>query len=169
VPVTVYAVDPEDKATSIRFDIWAWHALWTYFEEMQPDFACVIPYNQIGEALDAEEAAILSERLYADIGTGAAEEYVIQRRTLLKAMPDITCHMCDGLGTRTDEVGHDLMMPEKDLEPEQAVKLGRARGWCNVCRGHGSLFAFDKAHDLTVTDIAQFADFCLTSGGIFLY
>lgn len=165
--ITLYGLDPiEEECQRLDLTIWAWHALWTYLEEMHPDFACIIPISNSDDDVAAEDCEVLAMRLDRDIGSGAAGRYVDERQLILRAMPGVKCHVCGGRGTRTDVVGDDLGMVDKELHPEMAVRVGRSHGWCNLCRGHGTLFDFEKAHDLSVSDIQTLIEFLECAGGL---
>ena len=146
---------------------WGWQPLWAFCEERHNNLcdAVLYPYDADSSGLDADSSIALGHRLIEDIESGAADDYVNARRTIVSASPDMPCDVCGGTGVRTDDVGHDLGMIDFDLSPDHADRLGRSQGWCNSCRGEGRLFAWEKLHDLKIRDIAEFALFLLDCGG----
>lgn len=167
--IVLYGLDPiEAECQSAEFTVWAWYAIWTYLEEIHPDFACVVPVSEDGHVLGSDECDILAMRLDRDLHNGTVDRYTEERSLILSAMPDVECHICAGTGVRSDVVGEDLGMIERPLHPEVAVRVMRSSGWCNLCRGHGKLFDFEKSHELTRADIDEFAGFLECSGGMYL-
>jgi hypothetical protein len=164
----IYGCEP-DAAVGEKFyrNIWAWHSLWAYCEDRHEDIAHYVhrPYAPEGDGLDEDAAVNLGWRLFFDLVHGIAEEYVESRNSIVYALPNDECYICGGTGIRSDEVGENLMMPEKELDIDQTIKLGRRRGWCNGCRGEGKILEFERSHCLTTVDIAEFADFLVHSGG----
>lgn len=167
--IVLYGLDPaEAECRQHELTIWAWYALWTYLEEIHPDFACVIPVTEEGHALSSDDCETLAMRLDTDLHDGTADRYVEERAAVLRAMPSMSCHVCAGTGTRTDVVGEDLGMIDRPLQPELAVRVKRSSGWCNLCRGHGNLFDFEKSHELCRGDIDAFAEFLEHCGGMYV-
>jgi len=164
----VYGLAPVTPAGEyFRRNVWGWHPLWTYCEDRHEDIAGAVQYAHFnsGDGLDADASRILAARLFADVDSGAATEYVRARDLILSAIPDTTCQLCEGTGIRTDEVGVDMGMPRRELNIDQVAKLGRKHGWCNGCFGEGTTMAWEREYKLTVNDISEFAVFLNTCGG----
>jgi hypothetical protein len=168
----IYGCEPDSPAGEKFYrNVWAWHSLWTYCEDRHEELAHRVhrPYASDGDGLDENEATDLGWRLFFDLVHGIAEEYVDSRNAIVYALPNNECHICGGSGVRSDQVGEDLSMPWRALDVDQAIKLGRARGWCNYCRGEGRVLEFERSHRLSTVDIAEFADFLVHSGGFEIY
>lgn len=164
----VFGVAPSSQTGEyFRRNVWNWTSLWAYCEDNHSDITDDVQYaySNDGDGLDTEKAKQLAERLFLDIDSGIAAQYVISRDLILSAAPTKPCLMCEGTGVRTDEVGIDLGMPQMELNSDQVVRLGRSHGWCNCCRGEGITHSWEKNAKLTVQDIAEFAAFLESCGG----
>jgi hypothetical protein len=123
-----------------RRNVWGWRPLWQYVEIMHKDLAEKVEYGQSndGDGLNAEDSKDLAQRLLEDVKTKKAEEYISQRNIWLSTLPRESCQICNNTGIRSDEIGLEHGMPEKELTPEVQVLTGRTHGYCNGCSGVGS-------------------------------
>jgi hypothetical protein len=164
----VYGIAPiTPTGAYFRRNVWAWHPLWLYCEDSHPEIANAVQHAHTndGDGLDADASRRLAAELFADVDSGAAAEYIAARALVLSAIPDRECSLCSGSGVRTDTVGYELLMPDKELNADQVVKLGRLYGWCNGCYGEGTVMAYERAYTLDINDINEFAVFLNTCGG----
>lgn len=164
----VYGKNPSSRTGEyFRRNVWGWHPLWEYVEDNYPEIAELVEHahSNDGDGLDAEKSLMLAELLKADFITGKAEEYVVQRNKAISEMEMPTCKHCEGTGIRSDEVGVQHKMPEKELEPDVQIIVGREKGWCNACHALGKTEPWESNYYLEADDIEQFADFLKDCGG----
>lgn len=150
-----------------RRNVWGWRPLWHYVEVTHNDLASKVEYAQSndGDGLNAEDSAELARRLKADLASGEADRYISERNEWLATLPRTTCDLCEGTGIRTDEVGKEHGMPERELEPEVKVVTGRTHGYCNACSGYGDQPNWETHYWLDRTDLEDFANFLEECGG----
>lgn len=106
--------------------IWGWHPLAELMAALAPTQIGKITHlhTNDGDGLDAADSILLADALYAATADGQVLSYLEQREAYLAALPQETCNLCAGTGTRTDSVGVDLGMAD--------------RKWCNGCEGSGT-------------------------------
>lgn len=163
----VYGKNPKnEKGTYFRRNVWGWRPLWEYCEHNYEDLVSDVSghYND-GDGLDELGSIELSKRIVADIESGKAQDYINQRNTYLAELPRDTCDLCQGSGIRTDKIGVENKMPDRELEPEMAILMGRTKGWCNACNGEGKKDSWDTNYFLDLDDLKEFAEFLADSGG----
>jgi len=150
-----------------RNNVWWWHPLWDYCLNAHGDIAGKVDsgHTNDGDGLDADDALELSQRLFADIESGLAATYETEYRAHLASLPTSECKHCEGTGIRSDTVGVDNGMPEKELEEVEAILLGRTHGWCNACRGNGYVQHFATNYPFSVENVREFAEFLSNCGG----
>lgn len=164
----VYGKNATTQAGSyFRRNVWGWRPLWDYCLSMHEDLAGKVEYGHSndGDGLDADDSVALAERLRNDVISGDAQRYIDERNRFLAEMERPTCEWCNGTGIRTDAVGIENKMPERELEPEMAILVGRTHGFCNGCRGEGKTDAWETNYYLDLDDIKEFAEFLETCGG----
>lgn len=163
----VYGKNPKnDVGSYFRRNVWGWRPLWDY---------CVYNYNDLvgevsghtndGDGLGNEGSLELARRIKEDLVSGKAQEYIDQRNKAVSELPKETCELCKGTGIRTDNVGVENGMPDRELEPELAIITGRTKGWCNGCGGEGEKESFATWYSLDLMDLSEFAEFLENSGG----
>jgi len=163
----VYGKNPKsEKGTYFRRNVWGWRPLWDYCVDRYEDLVGDVSghYND-GDGLDDTGSLELAKRIKADLADGTAKTYITARNTHLSILPRETCELCKGTGIRTDKVGVENGMPERKLEPEMAILLGREQGWCNGCNGEGKKDSWETNYDLELDDLKEFAEFLADSGG----
>lgn len=168
----VYGVSPKcEQGTYFRRSFWGWRPLWQYCEDQHPEVAQLVkyPFTNDGDGLNDQDAVRLANRLIADIESGAAADYVSARDAIVSATPNETCSYCDGTGVRRDQVGVDMLMPDRELPLDVALRLGRSHGWCNACGGEGETASVYTYYRLDVKDIEEFAVFAARSGGFRIF
>lgn len=139
-----------ERSTYFRNNVWWWHPLWAYCEELAPD---LIPASNLGHSndgwgLNRRKSRLLSDRLIAAVDAGETAEYARQRDRHLQSLPQEKCEICDGTGSRA--------------EPP-AVGPGSLR--CNGCNGQGWVPNFATWYRFDVDNVRQFAEFLRDCGG----
>lgn len=154
----VYGKNPSGpKGEYFRRNVWGWHPLWDLIEEMVPWVPIKVAsgHTNDGYGLDADDAAALAATLKGLLDSGQVAEYIEKRDHHLADMPDIPCEYCGATGTRTDEVGVKMGMDKKH--------------WCNACDGKGTQQDPRRAYQVSIQDVAEFAEFVRQSGGFSIY
>jgi hypothetical protein len=168
----VYGVAPKcEQGRYFRRSSWGWKPLWQYCEDQHPEIAELVesPFTNDGDGLNDQDAVRLANRLIADIESGIAADYISARNVIISATPNDKCECCEGTGVRRDQVGVDMMMPEKELPRDVGVRLGRSCGWCNECGGEGETASPYTYYKLEIDDIIEFAVFAARSGGFRIF
>lgn len=149
-----------------RRNVWGWRPLWNYVETLHADLVEDVNghYNG-GHGLDAEGSRALAKRLRDDLEDGTVARYVAERNEWLAGLPRKVCQWCEGTGVRTDTVGLDMNMPERELAPEVQVATGRTHGYCNGCTGYGDTPHAETDYWFVEQDVKDFADFLEECGG----
>lgn len=165
----VYGQNPKtEEGEYFRANVWGWHPLWDYCMQVHPHLVGDSPehghYND-GYGLDAVSASRLGFALEQDVADGRAHAYVNARNRELASLDRPDCKYCDATGIRTDEVGVDMGMPDRELDELMAALTGRTHGWCNACCGEGKTDHPATNYSLEVSDIDEFAVFLINSGG----
>lgn len=149
-----------------RNNIWAWRPLWNYCVEVAPEICENVRGDENGgDGLDAADAEQLAQLLLEEILCGRAARYKKNYDARLAKLPRPECSYCDATGTRTDEVGVRMGMPNKKLDDSSQILFGRTHGWCNSCGGEGRVDHFEMSYPFTVENVQEFAEFCRESGG----
>lgn len=164
----VYGKNPKsEKGRYFRRNVWGWHPLWGYVEDVHPEIAELVQYahSNDGDGLNATKAAELARLLIDDFESGAATQYVADRNKALSELPLEECNLCGSTGIRADDIGVQSGQPEKVLSPEVAIILGRDKGWCNGCEGSGKKEPWETNYYLDEDDVVEFAEFLKDCGG----
>ena len=150
-----------------RRNVWGWRPLWEYVELTHPDIASLVEYgySNDGDGLNATNSKALAKALREDLAVGLTAKYIEGRNKILSELPLETCDLCGGTGIRTDDVGQEYKMPERELDEAMAIALGRTCGYCNGCNAEGTKEPWETNYYLEVEDIEQFADFLENCGG----
>lgn len=155
-----------ESGTYFRNNVWWWHPLWEYCENVAPEICeGVLGHSNDGDGLPGEGARKLAEILRKEIESGCTEKYATEHRRTREALPRETCSHCEGTGTRGDAVAIELHMPERILSAEQSERLGRTHGWCNVCGGEGTRPDWAASYLFDVTNVEEFTEFLENCGG----
>lgn len=133
-----------------RSNVWYWHPLWRYCEELAPD---IIPRENLGHlndgwGLDARDALALACRLATELAFGRTAQYELDDRARRAAIPLDTCTICGGTGRRA--------------EPPQ---IGPGHLHCNGCDGAGEVPNFAANYVFSTEVVGNFALFLQYSGG----
>jgi hypothetical protein len=149
-----------------RNNIWAWRPLWNYCVEVAPEICENVRGDENGgDGLDAADAEQLAQLLLEEIHCGRAARYKKSYDARLARLPRSECSYCDATGIRSDEVGVNMRMPDRELDESSQILFGRTHGWCNGCRGEGKVDHFEMSYPFTVENVQEFAEFCSESGG----
>ena len=163
----VIGVEPTSQTGEyFRNNVWWWRPLWDYCCEVS-DEARSVEYGQSndGDGLDSDGAIALGKILLEEIESGATKEYEQYYYKSLSELPMQECSLCNSTGIRTDEIGIQYGMPDKELSPEQQIVLGRTHGLCNGCDGVGQKPNFSTNYPFSVENVQEFANFLLECGG----
>jgi hypothetical protein len=149
-----------------RRNVWGWHPLWDFCTDVS-EVANEVEHGHSndGDGLDAEGSIELANQIRSMIADGSAKEYIDARNLQLANLERPTCEYCDGTGIRSDDIGVQHGMPERELSPEMAILTGRTHGFCNGCSGEGKTDAWATNYSLDLDDLIQFADFLADCGG----
>lgn len=164
----VYGKNPvSETGEYFRRNVWGWHPLWGYVEDTYPEIANLVEHghSNSGDGLDAKMSATLAELLMDDYKSGKAGEYVEARNKAISEMEMPECRLCEGTGIRSDEIGVKNGQPDRDLEPDIAIIVGRTKGWCNGCSGLGKTEPWEASYYLDTDDVKEFAEFLKDCGG----
>ncbi len=164
----VYGKNPKSEIGQyFRRNVWGWRPLWNYVEEVHPEIASLVQYPQSndGDGLGSRDSKKLARLLKEDVFKGIADNYIEGRNKYLSELPRLDCDLCSATGIRSDEVGVNAGMPERELSPEQQIILGRTKGWCNACNGEGKKDDWELSYYLDIDDITEFAEFLENCGG----
>jgi hypothetical protein len=164
----VYGKNPKsENGTYFRRNVWGWHPLWEYVENVHPEIAELVEHAHTndGDGLGSRDSKKLAKLLVEDYNSGKVAEYVDERNKYLAELPFEECSLCAGTGIRTDAVGLEHKQDTKVLEPDIAIIVGRTTGWCNGCNGIGKKENFATSYYLEVDDIKEFAEFLVDCGG----
>lgn len=153
-----------------RNNVWWWRPLWDYCLDVAPELCEGVngDYND-GDGLDEDGALQLSAVLYMEIDAGRTAQYKNDYYARLAKLPRHECTLCEGTGIRTDAVGKDMGMPERELEPAIQVLTGRTHGWCNACGGEGKTSDIRVSYGFSVENVRDFADFLADCGGFQIF
>lgn len=156
-----------------RNNVWWWRPLWMYCCDVAGDViddetADGGHFND-GVGLDEDGSLRLAAILKEEIFSGRTLKYEQAYNKRLSELPRHKCGICDGTGIRTDAVGVEYGMPERELEEHVAVLTGRTHGWCNACAGEGMTDDFDAGYPFSVDNVLEFVDFLEECGGFHIY
>lgn len=164
----VYGKNPKSEVgTYFRRNVWGWHPLWDYVENVHPEIAELVEHahTNSGTGLGARNSKKLAKLLMADFDSGKVAEYVAERNKALSELPFEDCKICEGTGIRTDALGKSSGWHKKELDPDIAIIVGRTKGSCNACNGVGRREAWETNYYLYEDDIKEFAEFLVDCGG----
>ena len=163
----VYGNKPINKTGEyFRASVWTWRPLWEFCNEnfLVANKVDAGQFNN-GDGLNAKDAEVLARQLREALANGSVQNYIDERNEYLANLERPTCEWCAGTGIRTDEVGTQMGMPERELDSEMASLTGRTKGWCNGCSGEGKTEHWDTNYQLHLETVKHFAEFIENSGG----
>ena len=148
----LYGVDPTDVdgkvGTYFRQSVWGWRPLWGLTVETCSHILTVKDamsggWND-GHKITKSKAIRMAKCLQKAIDNGEIADTVKAEQQKLEELPDETCDLCNGTGTRNDK---------------------HVQGKCNGCSGVGKKRPFETYYTTSVEEVAEFAEFCVNSGG----
>jgi hypothetical protein len=163
-----------ERGEYFRNNLWWWRPLWDYAagvagpELINQELWEHGHYND-GAGLYDSKAKELGQLLLSEIASGRTKQFETDYRKAMSEEPLETCGLCAGTGIRTDAVGVEMGQPTKELEPSQAIALGRDKGWCNGCNGEGKIPSFATNYPFSVENVKEFAEFLVDSGGFAIW
>ena len=149
-----------------RNNVWWWRPLWDYCIKVAPHLCADVNghYND-ADGLDEEQALELASLLRGEIYSDETARYEAEYNMHLASLPRRPCTYCGETGIRTDEVGLNLGMPERELSPDVQIIVGRTHGWCNACNGEGVVDHWETSYYFSVDNVLEFTDFLEECGG----
>jgi hypothetical protein len=150
-----------------RRNVWGWRPLWDYCLDQHGELAGKVEHGHSndGDGLDGEDSVALARLIKTAIADGSASAYIEKRNGYLAGLERPACELCEGTGIRSDQVGVENGMPDRELPDEMKMLTGRSHGFCNACSGEGKRDAWETNYFLDLDDLAEFAEFLENSGG----
>lgn len=163
----VFGREPSSKhGEYFRNNVWYWRPLAELCIHFAPEIcsACTYWHSNDGDGLDGDDALLLAEVLEARHQDGSLADYISRRDEELSALPDVTCHLCNGSGVRTDKIGKKTGLPKMLIAEKDHPRDGE-RGWCNGCNGTGGQRPFQSNYPCTLENVVEFTAFLKHCGG----
>lgn len=149
-----------------RNNVWWWRPLWDYCCQVAPALCeSVAGHFNDGDGLDEEGAIELANLLREEIVSGRTATYEFEYNAYIASLPRRVCSICEGTGVRTDVVGVELGMPDRELDEAIQIITGRTHGWCNACGGEGKTDSDQASYPFSEENVAEFVDFLEECGG----
>lgn len=164
----VIGVNPRSEVGSyFRNNIWWWRPLAEYILNEHGDIASACEYwhSNDGDGLDGDLSVQLADALQDDLDNGKVAKFEREYNEWRASLPRTDCEHCNATGIRTDKVGVEMGMHDKELSSEVQILTGRTHGWCNACDGVGSQENFDAGYPFTVENVQEFVMFLRDCGG----
>lgn len=163
----VYGKKPKNqRGEYFRNNVWYWHPLWDFcLDNFEVASKVQYGHTNSGDGLGAKDSVEIARGIKKMIANGDAQKYIDDRAKRLDELERVVCSLCQGTGIRTDEVGTQMGMTERELQPEQVIVYGRTHGWCNGCDGEGNQEPWELNYHLTIENLLEFAEFLENCGG----
>jgi hypothetical protein len=148
----VYGKKPKnDQGEYFRANVWYWHPLWSYCEELHPSIASKVKNGHVnsGDGLNSIDSIALAELLKRDIETGVTEKYIKDYYDYLNSLPLEDCTYCNSTGTR-------------DWPQEDGTTLTKE---CNGCKGQKKVKPFSTWYQMDLDLMKEFQQFLENCGG----
>lgn len=148
----VYGKNPKNQTGEyFRANVWYWHPLWGYFEDLHPTIANKVQdaHSNSGDGLNARDALALSKLLKKDIEEGITEDYIKKYQEELEALPLQDCEFCDENGNRH--------WNQEDGQVQVKV--------CNACKGEKKVKHFATWYHMDIDLMKEFQQFLENCGG----
>jgi hypothetical protein len=153
--VDIYGNAPTGKAGEYFCNNWWWwRPLADYACKIAPHItaACKCWHSNDGDGLDAAGARELADALQAEIDSGRCVRYAQVYASEQALMPDESCWLCEGTGTRRS-------LPERGAgDCATGVK-------CNACGGEGHIRPYATEYPFKVENVREFVAFPRECGG----
>lgn len=145
----VYGIAPENEIGEyFRNNVWYWRPLWEFCCELDCELADKVPlaYSNDGDGLkNCEDCVLLADKIQNSIDNGFADFYIRQREIRLSLLQEEVCHLCNGTGSRIDDLGRNNV--------------------CYYCSGQGKTPHWDTHYHLDIENIKNFEKFLRSCGG----
>jgi len=160
-----------DRGSYFRNNVWWWRPLAEYCLNNHFEIAgkCESWHTNDGAGLDEENSKLLARALKEDLRRGVVADYEKEYNRQMGELPREVCRLCEGTGIRSDMLGKEMGMPEKELKPEVQILTGRTHGWCNACDGVGTTENWALSYPFNEENVREFADFLEDCGGFSIY
>jgi hypothetical protein len=143
----VYGLSPKsEKGKYFYNNVWWWRPLAKFVLE-----SCFVPQEEseywgsnAGQAVSAETANHIAERLDMLLKSGAVKRYEQARNKYLESLPDEECDFCYGTGYRN------------------GLNIGEI---CNRCEGKKIARPWVTLYPFSEENVKDFMEFCWESGG----
>lgn len=158
----------DETGQYFRNNVWWWRILYTYCVDCHLQFLGEEPergHDNSGYIINDDNATKLGLALLQDLENGNVTKYKKEYYNYVSNLEREHCDICDGTGIRTDQVGVELKMPEKQLDSVTASFTNRTHGYCNGCEGLGTRDPFEASYHFDEENVRDFAKFCIASGG----
>lgn len=136
-----------------RNSVWWWHPLADWLVGQFPMLTrkCRYWHSNDGDGLNARQSLKLAEALQGALQEGRVLRYAQERVATLELLPDEICGLCEGSGSRTDEIGraHGFDSP----------------GECNGCGGTGRVRPWETWYEFSEDNVKDFTQFLNHCGG----
>ena len=167
----VFGRNPKsERGEYFRNNVWWWRPLWDFCTEVAPELCEKVAghYND-GDGLCESEAEVLAEILKEKLASGEVEEHEKRYNEYRASLPREDCELCGATGIRTDKVGIEMGMHDRELSAEVQILTGRTHGWCNACDGVGTRESWEAQYPFSVDNVKEFAEFVQDSGGFSIH
>lgn len=135
----VYGKKPHDKKGEyFRNNIWWWHPLWDYCEQVAPEIALKVTeahYNS-GDGLNAVDARQLAFKLHEELVSGRTKEAETVFKQVIESVEPVPC--------------------PRDLESHDS---------CSACSGTGKVKDPITFYHFEEENVKEFQEFLMTCGG----
>lgn len=165
----VIGVNPKNEVGEyFRNNVWWWRPLADFCIK---NYASKVGFDgegwgwNDGNGLNDEQSLHLAKLIRHDLANGSVESYARHYNEWRASLPREACEFCDCTGIRTDKVGVEMGMPDKELSPEVQILVGRTHGWCNGCDGIGTRESWESQYPFSEENVREFADFLEGCGG----
>jgi hypothetical protein len=148
----VYGKDPSSsEGEYFRSNVWYWHPLWTYCENMHPSLANKVKdgHSNSGDGLNKPDSIALATLLKRDIESGVTQKYIKDYYKALDEIPLEDCTSCHATG--------EVATIDDDTNP--VIKV------CNYCKGEKKIKPFQTWYHMELDLIKEFQQFLESCGG----
>ena len=160
--IDIYGVNPTNEHNGVYFrnNVWWWHPLWEYVCKECKDFLTETDMQKggdnSGKKVSKTKALKIGKRLKSLIAADETVMHQISRADYIKNLPLEDCDICDGTGYRKEPpltgAGHKNCNACNNEFKQDDVPVGKRKHW-------------DTNYPFNVENVAEFAEFCLHSGG----
>lgn len=181
----VMGINPTSETGNyFRANVWSWHPIWDYCELIAPDITNNVEnaHSNDGDGLNDKNAFALGMAINFSISDGFYDEWQKKETARLEALPHHPCPYCAATGIRvwyTTKRSKRMrakfetkglvflnpdVLPEYILVKKLPNEIEETKE-CNGCNGLGHVEDFDCSYGFDKNHLAEFANFCISSGG----